>query len=69
MIDRRSSLLLDKSLMVITRIFQPPDCRSVLINAVVAGLIPRQGWLGSLPNHAGGETGAAFGVQLEQCPE
>jgi hypothetical protein len=30
-IDRRSSLLLDKSLMVITRIFQPQDWRQVPI--------------------------------------
>jgi hypothetical protein len=34
-IDRRSSVLLDKSLMVITRIVQPQDWRSVLINAVL----------------------------------
>jgi hypothetical protein len=36
-IDRRSSLLLDKSLMVITRIFQPQGWRQVLINALPFG--------------------------------
>jgi hypothetical protein len=34
-IGRRSSLLLDESFMVITRIFQPQDWRQVLINAVL----------------------------------
>ena len=34
-IGRRSSLLLDESFMVITRIFQPQDRRQVLMNAVL----------------------------------